>query len=610
MISYQDAVLEVAGMPVLYVPWFAHPDPNSERRSGLLTPDLGISSKIGAFYEQPYLLVISPSEDIVDRADGVHQREPAGEGRLAPALLLRLHRGRRQLHARAGLQLRRRQVRRRHMAQPSLCGRPLRHQQGLAMGLRHRAPDRRPVRPALRHRRRGRAARPRSPASRASCCRRSTPPARSPTSTSRPALSLFQGLRASDDDAEIPKVAPSLFVQKVFDFGAGGQLATDFSAVGLFRDEAADAAGHRPACARHRARHGVGRMGRAIHCRARPRGRAVRLGRGDVYHIDDGGAAGAQDISRFLGVAGAQVSYPMISRQPGMDIIIEPIAMVAYGTPDANDRRLIPNERTRLVFEADETNLFRPSAVTNYDLWEGGARGAVGVNAIARIGSDIELSATRRPPLARGGRPRFQRSQQPLRRGIRLRRLGPRGHWQHLRTSAPASAWTTQLTVKRIDVDAGRQCLALPGRCPLLQGRRERRRAPMTRTKASSGTARFEIDNRWAAVVQQARNITQGEDIRLALGIRYQDECSFFMIAYERSGARDRTLGPSESIGFTFALTGLGGATDPAHPTDFGRYCGCFQQARICADSAGICAGGRPRCAAMFLPSPCRRVGG
>ena len=64
MITYQDAVLEVAGVPVLYVPWFAHPDPNSERRSGLMTPDLGLSSKIGLFYEQPYYLVISPSEDV------------------------------------------------------------------------------------------------------------------------------------------------------------------------------------------------------------------------------------------------------------------------------------------------------------------------------------------------------------------------------------------------------------------------------------------------------------------------------------------------------------------------------------------------------------------
>ncbi len=95
-------------------------------------------------------------------------------------------------------------------------------------------------------------------------------------------------------------------------------------------------------------------------------------------------------ISRVLGVAGAQVSYPLISRNQGVDIIVEPIAMIAYGTPDANDDG-IPNEDS-LVFEADETNLFKPNAVSNYDLWEGGARASVGISATALIGKDVELS--------------------------------------------------------------------------------------------------------------------------------------------------------------------------------------------------------------------------
>ena len=64
MISYQDAVFEIKGIPVLYIPWFAHPDPSSSRRSGLMTPDLGVSSKIGAFYEQPYYWAISRSQEM------------------------------------------------------------------------------------------------------------------------------------------------------------------------------------------------------------------------------------------------------------------------------------------------------------------------------------------------------------------------------------------------------------------------------------------------------------------------------------------------------------------------------------------------------------------
>ena len=76
---------------------------------------------------------------------------------------------------------------------------------------------------------------------------------------------------------------------------------------------------------------------------------------------------------------------------------------------------------------------------------------------------------------------------------------------------------------------------------------------------AYTRNGQFKVDDRWSAVVQQTRNIYQKQDIRLSLGVKYQDECSFFLIAYERSGARDRSLGPSDSIRFTFALTGLGG---------------------------------------------------
>ncbi len=64
MISYQDAVLEVKGVPILYVPYFAHPDPSSKRRSGLLAPEPGLSSKLGAFYIQPYYLALSESQDL------------------------------------------------------------------------------------------------------------------------------------------------------------------------------------------------------------------------------------------------------------------------------------------------------------------------------------------------------------------------------------------------------------------------------------------------------------------------------------------------------------------------------------------------------------------
>jgi LPS-assembly protein len=63
-ISYQGAVLELAGVPVLYLPFFAHPDPSVQRASGLLPPNIGRNQRLGTFYEQPYYWAISPTQDL------------------------------------------------------------------------------------------------------------------------------------------------------------------------------------------------------------------------------------------------------------------------------------------------------------------------------------------------------------------------------------------------------------------------------------------------------------------------------------------------------------------------------------------------------------------
>jgi LPS-assembly protein len=62
-IEYEDATLEMYGIPVAYFPYFWHVDPSVKRASGLLVPSLGVTSGIGAFYSQPYFLVIDDQSD-------------------------------------------------------------------------------------------------------------------------------------------------------------------------------------------------------------------------------------------------------------------------------------------------------------------------------------------------------------------------------------------------------------------------------------------------------------------------------------------------------------------------------------------------------------------
>jgi len=65
LVYYKNAVIRLWGAPLMYLPVFWHPDPQATRSSGFLTPKLGASKRRGLSYQQPYLHVISPSQDIV-----------------------------------------------------------------------------------------------------------------------------------------------------------------------------------------------------------------------------------------------------------------------------------------------------------------------------------------------------------------------------------------------------------------------------------------------------------------------------------------------------------------------------------------------------------------
>ena len=62
-ISYQDAQFEFFGVPILYTPYFQHPDPTVKHRSGFLMPTMGNSSTLGFFTEVPYYFALSPNYD-------------------------------------------------------------------------------------------------------------------------------------------------------------------------------------------------------------------------------------------------------------------------------------------------------------------------------------------------------------------------------------------------------------------------------------------------------------------------------------------------------------------------------------------------------------------
>ena len=63
IIYYDDAVLRVYDIPVIYFPKFFHPDPSVKRQSGFLPPNFNSSSNTGDYLNTPYFLAIADNKD-------------------------------------------------------------------------------------------------------------------------------------------------------------------------------------------------------------------------------------------------------------------------------------------------------------------------------------------------------------------------------------------------------------------------------------------------------------------------------------------------------------------------------------------------------------------
>ncbi|MEC9345473.1 MAG: LPS assembly protein LptD [Pseudomonadota bacterium] len=64
LVEYDDAMFEFLGMPVFYTPYFFHPDPTVERKTGLLVPVIGTSGELGAQLTLPLYLVLDETSDM------------------------------------------------------------------------------------------------------------------------------------------------------------------------------------------------------------------------------------------------------------------------------------------------------------------------------------------------------------------------------------------------------------------------------------------------------------------------------------------------------------------------------------------------------------------
>ncbi|WP_449409638.1 LPS-assembly protein LptD [Methylobacterium komagatae] len=63
-IYFEESTLEIAGIPVVYLPYFEAPDPSERRKTGLLTPRFISTTALGRGVSLPYFVNLAPNYDL------------------------------------------------------------------------------------------------------------------------------------------------------------------------------------------------------------------------------------------------------------------------------------------------------------------------------------------------------------------------------------------------------------------------------------------------------------------------------------------------------------------------------------------------------------------
>lgn len=75
-ISYQHATFDIWGVPVMYTPYFSHPDGSVKRKSGFVSPRAGYKSDFGFFAGTNYYWGLAPDKDLTVGMMGFGKENP------------------------------------------------------------------------------------------------------------------------------------------------------------------------------------------------------------------------------------------------------------------------------------------------------------------------------------------------------------------------------------------------------------------------------------------------------------------------------------------------------------------------------------------------------
>lgn len=581
LVYYRNAIIRLWGAPLMYLPVFWHPDPQATRSSGFLTPKLGASKRRGLSYQQPYLHVISPSQDIV--------LSPQINSSVNPFL---------NVHWRKRFYSGSAEIRAGYTYEKDIDNRGERFGEAtsrsyiLAKGQfdidtkwkwgfsAERTSDKllfdnytiNDV-----YQQRGLfTSEDRRLSSQIFTTRQDRQSYFSLSAISVQGLRVagvnpVTGLAAFENSDVFPLIGPLVEGRWQPEVPVlGGRLRVQGSGVVLTRAESPFGPAFEGVDSQRGSLNADWRS--TLTLRSGVRVSPFAQARGDAYRVSDlPGANDSQTYTRGLGVTGVDVSYPFFKPLKNGSIVLEPLAQVAVGSESSRVPIKVGTTGTTAVlynedstsFEFDETNLFRANKSPGFDLYEGGQRLNVGGRASVNYKDGLGASVL----VGRSFRTEFE-PLLPSRSGLQSKS----SDWIVAATITPVKGlnafvrtrYAPDLTdnkFRRIEagVDAYRSIAA--GSVRYIKDQQDAGGFPL---ETFEMRGQLNLTPRWGLTAYGQRDLVAGVWRRRDLGVAYTDDCIRIDVIYQNEDRFSQAstgglkLQADQSIVFRLTLATLG----------------------------------------------------
>ena len=286
--------------------------------------------------------------------------------------------------------------------------------------------------------------------------------------------------------------------------------------------------------------------------------------RGDIYNVKNSDLADNSDFAgidgndgRILPQLSLQLNWPFIQVGKNHNQIIEPIVDI-IGAPQQDPSAAIPLEDSR-TFELSDSNIYSDNRFPGIDRYEGGTRVNYGVrwelNA-GRFNSEVFLAQSYRLSneasffgVGSGLEGKFSDIVGRIEANVdnsariiyRFRIDKDDAAFRRNEVDAVFAKGDNTLSVGYYQLNRGSDFIGL-------EDREEIRVA-----------ASYEVKDSWTVYGDVIRNLSTGDDpIAHKLGLRYRDECLEFSLAWRKTFTTDRDILPGSSIMFRINLKHLG----------------------------------------------------